>query len=97
VLILPLKKSLATIQVSVFFIPLLEIIFCTGTNIAKKAGMQNEIAQFFNNLSPQTLGLTDPISIMGLSLVAPGAIVFVVLYFGREMLRPRWRGYWDKV
>jgi hypothetical protein len=59
--------------------------------------MQNEIAQLFSNLSPQTLGLTDdPTSIMGLSLIAPGAIIFVILYLAR-LLRPRWRGYWDAV
>jgi len=60
-------------------------------------GMQNEINQLFSNLSPQTLGLTDPLSIMGLSLVAPGLIIGVILFFGRELLRPRWRGYWDAV
>ena len=59
--------------------------------------MENEISQLFSNLSSQTLGLTDPLSIMGLSLVAPGLIMFVVLSFGRELLRPRWRGYWDAV
>jgi hypothetical protein len=59
--------------------------------------MQNEIAQLFNNLSPQTLGLTDPLSILGLSLVAPGLIIGAVLYIGRELFRPRWRGYWDAV
>jgi len=59
--------------------------------------MQNEINQLFSNLSPQTLGLTDPLSIMGLSLVAPALIIGVILFFGRELLRPRWRGYWDAV
>jgi len=59
--------------------------------------MQNELNQLFNSLSPQTLGLTDPLSLMGLSLVAPGAIIFVLLFCGRELLRPRWRGYWDAV
>jgi hypothetical protein len=53
--------------------------------------MQTQIAQLFSDLSPQTLSLTV------LSLVGPGAIMFVVLYFGRELLRPRWRGYWDAV
>ena len=33
----------------------------------------------------------------GLCLAAPGLIMFVVLFFGREMFRPRWRGYWDAV
>jgi hypothetical protein len=60
-------------------------------------GMQQEIAQMFSNLSPQTLGLTDPLSIMGLSLVAPGVIIGAIVFFGREMFRPRWRGYWDAV
>ncbi len=59
--------------------------------------MQNEISQFFSNLSPQTLGLTDPLSLLGLSLVAPGVIVGIVVFLGREVLRPRWRGYWDAV
>jgi len=59
--------------------------------------MQNEISQLFSNLSPQTLGLTDPLSILGVSLVAPGVIVGVILFVGRELLRPRWRGYWDAV
>ena len=59
--------------------------------------MQNEINQFFNSLSPDAFGMTDTLSVLGLSLVAPGVILFVVLYFGRELLRPRWRGYWDAV
>ena len=59
--------------------------------------MQNEISSLFSNLSPQTLGLTDPLSIMGLYLIAPGVVIGVVLFFGREMFRPRWRGYWDAV
>jgi len=59
--------------------------------------MQKELADLCSNLSPQTLGLTDPLSILGVSLVAPGLILFVVLYGGRELLRPRWRGYWDAV
>jgi hypothetical protein len=59
--------------------------------------MQNEINQLFSNLSLQTLGLTDPLSITVLSLVAPGFIMFVILFFGRELMRPRWRGYWDAV
>ena len=59
--------------------------------------MQNEISQVFSNLFPQTLGMTDTASILGLSLAAPGVIMFVILFFGRELLRPRWRGYWDAV
>ena len=59
--------------------------------------MQNEITQVFSSLSSQTLGLTDPISIMGLSLVAPGLVIGTIVYFAREMFRPRWRGYWDAV
>jgi hypothetical protein len=61
--------------------------------------MQNEAAQLYSNVSPQALGVTDPLtlSIMVLSLIAPGLIVGAILYFGRELLRPRWRGYWDKV
>jgi hypothetical protein len=59
--------------------------------------MQNELAQLASNLSPQSLGMTDPLSILGVSLIAPGLIMFAVIYFGRELLRPRWRGYWDKV
>jgi hypothetical protein len=59
--------------------------------------MQNTISQLFNDVLPQTLGLTDPTSILGLSLVAPGVIMFVALFLGRELFRPRWRGYWDAV
>jgi hypothetical protein len=59
--------------------------------------MQNDISALFTNLCPQTLGMTDTASILGLSLVAPGAIMFAILFFGRELLRPRWRGYWDAV
>ena len=59
--------------------------------------MQNDINQLFNSISPENLGMTDPLSIMGISLVAPGVILFVVLFFGREVMRPRWRGYWDAV
>jgi hypothetical protein len=59
--------------------------------------MQNEISQLFSDLSPQAFGLTDPTSLTVLALVGPGAIMFVVLYVGRELLRPRWRGYWDAV
>jgi hypothetical protein len=68
-----------------------------GTNIASMGVMQNDINQLFNSLTPDTLGMTDPLSILGVSLVAPGVILFVILYFGRELLRPRWRGYWDAV
>ena len=59
--------------------------------------MQNEISQLFSNLSPQTLGMTDPSSVLGISLVAPGLITFVILFFGRALLRPKWRGYWSAV
>lgn len=59
--------------------------------------MQNEINQLFTSLTPDTLGMTDPLSLLGISLVAPGIILFVVLFFGREVMRPRWRGYWDAV
>jgi len=71
--------------------------FRAGTDIAKRRGMQNEIAQLFSSVSPQTLGMTDPLSLTVISLVAPGFIMFVILFFGREILRPRWRGYWDAV
>ncbi len=59
--------------------------------------MQNEISQAFSSLFPQTLGMTDTTSILGLSLAAPGLLIFIVLYLGRELFRPRWRGYWDAV
>jgi hypothetical protein len=59
--------------------------------------MQDETSQISSNLSAQTLGMTDPLSIMGLCLIAPGVIMFVILFFGRKLLRPRWRGYWDAV
>jgi hypothetical protein len=41
--------------------------------------------------------MTDSLSVLGVSLVAPGIILFAILFFGRELLRPRWRGYWDAV
>jgi hypothetical protein len=59
--------------------------------------MQNDINFLVSNLFPQTLGMTDTSSILVLSLVAPGALMFAILFFGRELLRPRWRGYWDAV
>jgi hypothetical protein len=59
--------------------------------------MQNEISQVFSNLFPQTLGMTDTASILGISLAAPGILMFVILFFSRQLLRPRWRGYWDAV
>jgi hypothetical protein len=59
--------------------------------------MQYAIIQLFNSLSPQNLGVTDSLSILGLSLVAPGVVIFAIVYFGRELMRPRWRGYWDAV
>ena len=59
--------------------------------------MQSEINQLFTNLTPQTLGMTDPLSILGVSLVVPGVVIFAVVFLGRELLRPRWRGYWDAV
>ena len=61
-------------------------------------GMQNEISQAFNSLFAQDLGMTtDTTSILGLSLAAPGVIMFVILFFGRQIFRPKWRGYWDAV
>jgi hypothetical protein len=59
--------------------------------------MQHSINQLFTNLIPQTLGLTDSASILGFYLLAPGLIIFVVAFLGRELFRPRWRGYWDAV
>ena len=59
--------------------------------------MQDTINQLFTSFTPDTLGMTDSLSVLGLSLIAPGAILFVVFFFGRELLRPRWRGYWDAV
>ena len=59
--------------------------------------MQNEISQLFSNLFSQNLGMTDSNSVLALYLTAPGVIMFVVLFFGRELFRPRWRGYWDAV
>ena len=59
--------------------------------------MQNEISQLFSNLSPQTLGMTDPLSILGLSLFAPGLIIFTVVFLLSGFMRPKWRGYWDAV
>jgi hypothetical protein len=58
--------------------------------------MQNDINQLFNSLTPQTLGMTDPLSLLGLSLLAPGLIIFTILFL-LGFTRPRWRGYWDAV
>jgi hypothetical protein len=58
--------------------------------------MQNDILQLFSDVTPQTLGMTDPVSILGLSLVAPGLIIFAILLLV-GFTRPRWRGYWDAV
>jgi hypothetical protein len=58
--------------------------------------MQNEILQMFSDLTPQTLGMTDPLSIFGLALVTPGLIIFAILLLV-GCTRPRWRGYWDAV
>ncbi len=33
----------------------------------------------------------------GLAALNAGAVVVAGLYLGRELLRPRWRGYWDAV
>ncbi len=59
--------------------------------------MQNDISDLFTSLFSQNFGMTDSASVFGLCLAAPGAIMFVVLFFGRELFRPRWRGYWDAV
>jgi len=59
--------------------------------------MQNEINELFSNLFSQNLGMTDSTSVLGLSLIAPGVIMFLVIFCGRELFRPRWRGYWDAV
>jgi hypothetical protein len=59
--------------------------------------MQNDISATFNSLFSQNLGMTDTTSILALSLAAPGVIMFVIIFFGRELFRPRWRGYWDAV
>jgi len=59
-------------------------------------GMQNDISQLFSDLSPQTLGMTDPLSLLGLSLLAPGLIMFTILFLA-SFARPKWRGYWDAV
>jgi len=59
--------------------------------------MQDAINQLYTNLTPQALGLADPLSITVLSLVAPGFLMFVIIFFGRGLMRPRWRGYWDAV
>jgi hypothetical protein len=60
--------------------------------------MQNDIvSDLFNSIAPQTLGQTDSLSILGLSLVGPGLAIFAVVFIGRQIFRPRWRGYWDAV
>ena len=64
--------------------------------LCTKEDMQNVIADLANDLSPQTLGMTDPVSILGFSLIAPGLIIFAILLLAGSF-RPRWRGYWDAV
>jgi hypothetical protein len=59
--------------------------------------MQNDISQLFNSLFTQNLGMTDSNSILALYLAAPGILMFIAVFFGRELFRPRWRGYWDAV
>jgi len=59
--------------------------------------MQNDISYLASLLAPQNFGITDPLSIMGVSLLAPGIVMFVLVYGARELFRPRWRGYWDAV
>jgi hypothetical protein len=59
--------------------------------------MQNEISQLFSSLFSQNFGMADSNSVLALYLAAPGILMFVVLFFGRELFRPRWRGYWDAV
>jgi hypothetical protein len=59
--------------------------------------MQNQISDLFQNLFSNNLGMTDPTSVFGLCLALPGVAMFVILFFGRELMRPRWRGYWDAV
>jgi hypothetical protein len=60
-------------------------------------GMQNEISQLTTFLAPQNFGMTDPLSIMGVSLLAPGIVMFTLIYVTRQLTRARWRGYWDAV
>ena len=59
--------------------------------------MQNDISDLFNSLFSQILGMADSNSVLGLCLIAPGVIMFLILFVGRELFRPRWRGYWDAV
>ena len=55
-----------------------------------------DFSSFLSDLAPQTLGMTDPLSILGISLLAPGMIIFAILLLVGCM-KPRWRGYWDAV
>jgi hypothetical protein len=59
--------------------------------------MQNEIQSLFTMFSPQTIGTVDPLTIFGIYMLAPGVIIFTLVVLGRELFRPRWRGYWDAV
>lgn len=58
--------------------------------------MQNDYNQLLSYFAPQTLGMTDPLSILGVSLLAPGMIILAILLM-IGCLKPRWRGYWDAV
>jgi hypothetical protein len=58
-----------------------------------KGFMQSTLGLFFG----QTLGSVDPSLIFGLSLVMPAVAMFVLVFGTRQLLRARWRGYWDVV
>jgi hypothetical protein len=49
-----------------------------------------------NQISELLAGATDPMSIMVMSLIAPGLLIFAILFL-LGFARPRWRGYWDAV
>jgi hypothetical protein len=45
----------------------------------------------------QTLGMTSPLCVLGVSLIAPGLVSFAILFFFDGSLKRRWRGYWNVV
>ena len=56
--------------------------------------MESEISQLFGNLSPQTRGMADPLSILNVSPAAPGLITLTLLFL-LAFTRPGWGGYWN--
>ena len=44
-----------------------------------------------------SLGEYNPSLVLGLSLVAPGVMMFAVIFAIRKVMKVSWRGHWDAV